>query len=146
MLAPKTDCLFIPLLGTPASIGLARTLAGQKLNKWDCSGILDDALLVVAELVTNAAKATPLREIRFQLSRDAEGVIIAVWDSSSRLPEPKAVVELGLEDLDLAEESYDRNGGWGLPLVQALSTCCGYTRDPRGGKWVWARLAARHAP
>ncbi|MFB4318417.1 ATP-binding protein [Actinomadura sp. 21ATH] len=140
MLAPKTDDLFMPLLACPAAIGLARTLAGQRLSKWDYSHLLDDAMLIVTELLANAAEATPLRDIRFQLSRDAEGIVIAVWDSSRRLPIPKPIVELTLETLDVTEESYDSNGGWGLPLVQALSTACGYTRDPRGGKWVWARM------
>ncbi|MFI0352804.1 ATP-binding protein [Actinomadura sp. 9N407] len=140
MVTPKTGDLFLSMLGTPAAIGLARTLADHRLRKWDYFHILDDALLVVAELVTNAAEATPLREIRLQVSRDVEGIIIAVWDSSRRLPKPKPVVELALEDLDLSAESFDDNGGWGLPLVQALSTACGYTHDPSGGKWVWSRI------
>jgi hypothetical protein len=46
------------------------------------------------------------------------------------------------EDLDLSEENWDDNGGWGLPIVQALADDCGYTPHPSGGKWVWARLKA----
>jgi hypothetical protein len=75
-----------------------------------------------------------------QVSRDVGGVIIAVWDSSVLMPERRPVVELSLDDLDLSPENYDNNGGWGLALVQALSLSCGVTRDPKGGKWVWARV------
>ncbi|MBW8485537.1 ATP-binding protein [Actinomadura parmotrematis] len=122
------------------SAGLARTLTEQRLRKWDCFHLIGDAVQIVAELVANAAEATPRRQIRFQLSRDIHGIVIAVWDASPNLPKPKPIIELALEDLDLTEELYDANGGWGLPIVQALSTSCGYTRDPNGGKWIWARL------
>lgn len=135
-----TDDLLIPMLGSPAAAGLARTLTGPRIRKWGYSSILDDALLIVAELISNAAEATPGKEIRFQLSRDDYGLIIAAWDSSPRLPQSKPVTELTLEDLDLSEESFDDNGGWGLPIVQALSSTCGCARDPHGGKWIWARL------
>ncbi|WP_026400781.1 ATP-binding protein [Actinomadura rifamycini] len=136
-----TGDLIIPLLGTPAAVGLARTLAGARLRKWDCCRILDDALLIVSELVTNAARQTPHEELRFQISRDAAGVIIAVWDSSPEIPKPKPLFELTLEDLDMDEDAFDNSGGRGLPIIQTLSTTCGVTRDPHGGKWVWARLS-----
>jgi hypothetical protein len=45
-----------------------------------------------------------------------------------------------LDDLDLSEEAFDENGGWGLQIVQALSARCGAVRDPVGGKWIWARV------
>ncbi|MQY02140.1 ATP-binding protein [Actinomadura macrotermitis] len=135
-----TDDLVIPMLGSPAAAGLARTLTQQRLHKWDCFHIADDVQLIVAELIANAAEATPCKEIRFQLSRDAYGVVIAVWDSSPALPQPKPVVELTLDDLDLSPESFDDNGGWGLPIVQTLASQCGYTPDPSGGKWIWARM------
>ncbi|WP_083983295.1 ATP-binding protein [Actinomadura hibisca] len=136
-----TDDLLIPMLGSPAAAGLARTLAKQRLHKWGCFHKADDVLLIVAELIANAARATPRQEIRFQLSRDAHGIVIAVWDASPQLPQPKPLVELTLDDLDLSEEALDDNGGRGLPIVQALATACGYTIDPGGGKWVWARLS-----
>lgn len=140
MVTAMMNDLIVPVLGSPASIGLARSLAAARLRNWGYIHILDDALLIVAELVTNAARETPGEEIRLQVSRDEDGVIIAVWDSSPRLPERKPVVELTLEDLDLSEEAFDNNGGWGLPIVQALSTACGATKDPIGGKWIWARM------
>ncbi|MEV4670777.1 MULTISPECIES: ATP-binding protein [Actinomadura] len=102
--------------------------------------ILDSALLIVSELVTNAARQTPDEEIRLQLSRDAYGIIIAVWDADHELPAAKPVKELTIDDLDLSEEAFDDNGGWGLHIVQAMSAKCGVTADPAGGKWVWSRM------
>ncbi|OLT17413.1 hypothetical protein BJF79_17830 [Actinomadura sp. CNU-125] len=141
MTISATGDLIIPLLGTSTAVGLARTLACARLRKWDCSHILDDALLIVSELVTNAARQTPHKELRFQVSRDANGIIIAVWDSSPEIPKPKPLFELTLDGLDLSEDAFDNNGGRGLPIIQTLSTTCGVTKDPNGGKWVWARLS-----
>ncbi|QKG22977.1 ATP-binding protein [Actinomadura verrucosospora] len=140
MVMTATGDLIIPLLGTPATVGLARTLADAWMRKWGYLHILDDALLVVSELVTNAAHETPREEIRFQLSRDAQGVVIAVWDSGLGAPQPRPFRQLTLDDLDLSEEAFDDNGGWGLHIVQALSARCGATRDLNGGKWIWARM------
>jgi hypothetical protein len=67
-------------------------------------------------------------------------VLLAVWDSSDHMPTVKEVVELTLDDLDLSEENFDNNGGWGLPLVRALSCDCGVSKTNPRGKWVWARL------
>ncbi|GAA2727031.1 ATP-binding protein [Actinocorallia aurantiaca] len=137
------DHLLLPLLASPASAGLARTLAGQRLRRWGDLDILDDALLVVAELVSNAAKETPGEEIRLELVRDARDVVIAVWDSSPRLPRPRPPAELTLEDLDLSPDSLDDNGGRGLLIVRSLATRSGCTPDPHGGKWVWAAFSRK---
>jgi anti-sigma regulatory factor (Ser/Thr protein kinase) len=128
------------LMGTPAAVGLARTFVDTRMRKWYYSHILDNALLIVSELVTNAARQTPDEEIRLQLSRDAYGVIIAVWDADHELPKARPMTELTLDDLDLSEEAFDDNGGWGLHIVQAMSAKCGVTADPAGGKWVWSRM------
>lgn len=130
----------MPLTGTPSAVGLARTFADAQIRKWDYSHILDSALLIVSELVTNAARQTPDKEIRLQLSRDAYGITIAVWDADHELPKATPMTELTLEDLDLSEEAFDDNGGWGLHIVRALSAKCGVTADPAGGKWVWSRM------
>jgi anti-sigma regulatory factor (Ser/Thr protein kinase) len=140
MVTTATGNLIIPLMGTPAAVGLARTLADARIRKWDYFHILDDALLIVSELVTNAARQTPHEGIRLQLGRDEHGVIIAVWDAAPELPRPKPEIELTLDDLDLSEEAFDDNGGRGLHIVQALSAKCGITADPSGGKWIWSRI------
>lgn len=142
MAMTRSGDLIIPILGTPAAVGLARTLADGRLRKWDYFHIIDDALLIISELVTNATQQTPNEEIRFQLSRESGGVLIAVWDSSPAVPAPKPGFELTLNDLDCSEERYDDNGGWGLGIVQTLATKCGLTRDPGGGKWIWARIGS----
>lgn len=138
----RTNELLIHLVGVPAAAGLARTLTDQWLRKWDCFRIIDDALLVVGELVANAAKETPDREIRLRIGRDEAAVTVAVWDSSDRSPVHRAVTTITLEDLDISEESFDDNGGRGLPIVHALAVDCGYTPTPGGGKWVWASLGS----
>ncbi|WP_051300136.1 ATP-binding protein [Actinomadura rifamycini] len=136
-----TGDLIIPLLGTPSAVGLARTLAGARLNQWNCRHISDDALLIVSELVTNAARQTPHEEIRLQVSRDVGGIVVAVWDASPEIPQARPLPEVVPDDLGAADGSFEDAGGRGLPLVQALSSACGVTRDPKGGKWVWARLS-----
>ncbi|WP_168221270.1 ATP-binding protein [Actinomadura sp. WMMA1423] len=111
-----------------------------RIRNWNYFGILDNALLVVSELVTNASRQTPHQEIRLQLSRDGHGIVIAVWDADYALPQTKPMKELTFEDLDLSEEAFDDNGGSGLHIVQALSTKCGVTGDPAGGKGIWSRI------
>ncbi|WP_157610355.1 ATP-binding protein [Spirillospora albida] len=140
MAMARSGDLIIPILGTPAAVGLARTLADARLRKWDYFHLIDDALLIISELVTNATRQTPNEEIRFRLSRESSGALIAVWDSSPAVPAPKPAFELSLDDLECSEENYDANGGWGLCIVQTLAARCGLTRDPGGGKWIWARL------
>ncbi|WP_262402538.1 ATP-binding protein [Actinomadura sp. CNU-125] len=129
------------MLASKAAPGLARTLTKARLHKWNCAHISDDALMIASELVTNAITATPAGgEIRFQVSRDCGGVLIAVWDNAPGTPQARPVVELTPEALDLAEERWDNNGGWGLPIVATLAAECGYCPDSVRGKWAWARL------
>lgn len=134
------DCLLISMLASNAAPGLARTLAKARLYKWGYMSISDDVFLVASELITNATNATPGREIKFQLSRDLGEVLVAVWDSSPNLPGSSPSTTPTLETLDLSPDHWDDNGGWGLPIVAALSTTCGCSPDPAGGKWVWSRL------
>ncbi|TYK52545.1 ATP-binding protein [Actinomadura decatromicini] len=140
MVMTATGDMVVPLLGTPGAAGVARILVDQRMHNWGYSHILHDVLLISSELVTNAAQRTPQDEIRLQLSRDADGIIVAVWDAAPDLPQPRARVDMTLDDLDLSEDAFDENGGWGLQIVQELSARCGAVRDPVGGKWIWARI------
>jgi hypothetical protein len=117
-----------------------RQRMGFRLAAWGLMHIAHDAFLIADELITNACAATPHGEIRIRFTREVESVLVGVWDSSDQMPMVKAVVELTLDDLDLSEDNFDDNGGWGLPLVRALSCDCGVSRTSPRGKWVWSRL------
>jgi anti-sigma regulatory factor (Ser/Thr protein kinase) len=145
--ATMTEDLRICMLASVAAPGFARTLMERRLNKWGYSHIVDDALLVTAEMVTNAAQATPGEEITLLCRWEANAVLVEVWDSSPEPPVPAPMIELTLDNLDLAEADFDTNGGRGLHIVQALATEWGHRFDPIDpatghscGKWVWARL------
>jgi hypothetical protein len=108
--------------------------------QWGLLSAIPDALLIADELVCNAVDACPLgAEIWISCTRDAAGVLLEVWDPVDRLPEPKTV-ELTLDTLDLDPANFDRNGGWGLAIVAALSLDHGCNPHPHGGKTAWARL------
>jgi anti-sigma regulatory factor (Ser/Thr protein kinase) len=126
----------------------AKTVAAEvrqridlRLEAWKLSHLAFNASLIAAELITNACVATPEDKIRICFRREPKCVVVGVWDSSDEMPRPQPVVELEPGDLDLSEEHFDDNGGWGLALVRELASSCGVTRTEHGGKWVWARLA-----
>jgi anti-sigma regulatory factor (Ser/Thr protein kinase) len=142
-----TEDLRITMPASAAAPGFARTLMEQRLNKWGYSHILDDALLVTVEMVTNAAKARPGKEITLLCRWEEHAVLVEVWDSSPEPPVLPPAIELTADDLDLSEAGFDTNGGRGLHIVQALATDWGHRFDPiepatgrSHGKWVWARL------
>lgn len=119
----------------------------RRLIKWGYSHIIDDALLVAVELVTNATRATPGKLIKLRCRWAPNAILVDVWDSSPDPPVLTPMTEPSLDDLDLAEAGFDANGGRGLRIVEALATGWGYRCDPidpatgrSPGKWVWARL------
>jgi anti-sigma regulatory factor (Ser/Thr protein kinase) len=129
------------LLATPAAVGLVRTYVGAQLDKWGYSGAVSDAQLVAAELVTNAVAISGWGgTIRVFLGNRPKGLVFGVWDPSPHMPERKPPPELTLETLDLSPGDFDRNGGWGLTVVEALTRDLWIERPSHGGKWVCAAL------
>jgi hypothetical protein len=100
--------------------------AGRVLAAWQEPDLVDDSLVVVAELVQNVLQHT---DSTGELSiRQAGGhVLIEVADGDARLPEAQA-------------PDTRRLGGRGLLLVAALSRSWG-SRPHDGGKVVWAEMA-----
>jgi hypothetical protein len=125
--------------------GQVRLLLDCRLPDWGLTAeryteLRANLHLIAAELLTNAIQETPYRSIRAYCVPDLNAGVVrfAVWDSSARMPEANMPV-LTVETLDLRQENFDNNGGWGLPLVEALAESCGITRTA-GGKWVWANI------
>jgi anti-sigma regulatory factor (Ser/Thr protein kinase) len=89
-------------------------------------GRIDDSLLVVSELVTNALRHG-LGEVVVRAAVDADGTVqLSVTDSGAELP--------ALQPVDPM-----RVGGLGLRIVDQLSAAWGVAPFP-GGKTVWANL------
>ncbi|WP_433228862.1 ATP-binding protein [Actinomadura formosensis] len=137
--------LDISCLASGTVPGLVRTLVELRLGEWGLGKVAGDVLLIAGELVANAVRATPDREIRVRFAREVGTVLLAVWDSSAAMPVVRPVVELALDDIvpdaRALDDGHDAGtGGWGLPLVQTLAAKCGVT-ETWPGKWVWARVA-----
>ncbi|WP_460306407.1 ATP-binding protein [Actinocorallia aurea] len=133
------------MVASKACAGLAWSMVEQRLITWRVpEEVRYDVHLVLAELVANAVAVTPRGGmIQVRCDREDGAVLVGVRDPRSELPaEPALVVPLEPEGLDLREENFDVNGGWGLSIVKALSEACGVTPWADGGKVVWARLRA----
>ncbi|GAA2150991.1 hypothetical protein GCM10009727_55700 [Actinomadura napierensis] len=126
--------------------GQVRTLLGFRLTEWGLPSGAPDVFLIADELVTNAMRSTPSAEIRVHFTRERGGVLLRVWDASDAMPVVKPVVELTLDDVRPDAQALDPGhddgtGGWGLPIVRALSARCGVDRTEPSGKWVWSFVA-----
>lgn len=116
------------VLAAPSAIGLLRDLAEVQLTKWGLSELVDDALLVASELVTNACAAAPKTLIGFRLMLWPTLLVIEVQDASDEpavLQEPEVLAETGR----------------GLWIVDQLARHWGQRPEAGGGKTVYALLA-----
>jgi anti-sigma regulatory factor (Ser/Thr protein kinase) len=115
----------------PTAVGSARRHAGAILREWGLALVVDDAALVISELVTNAVvaatKTTEVQPIKLRLFGFDDWLVIEVWDASPEVPEPQSA-------------NADATSGRGLMIVEALSERYGYDVTPDGRKAVWAHL------
>jgi anti-sigma regulatory factor (Ser/Thr protein kinase) len=111
-----------------SSAQAARRFVADVLGEWSLAELVDEAELLVSELVTNAVVHTG-EAVELRLHRREGGVRVEVIDGSSeRHPE--------LQEVDL-----DDTSGRGLFLVDVLSSAWGI--EPHGvGKAVWFELGA----
>ncbi len=116
---------FAPDVTAPAS---ARRFVVEVLTRWGCDRLVENAELVVSELVTNSVRHART-EGTLVISRHAGGVRIAATDSGHGTP--------GIQHPDAEEPS-----GRGLSIVAAVATRWGV--EPRAdepGHTVWVELA-----
>ncbi|MEE1749263.1 ATP-binding protein [Streptomyces sp. JV184] len=119
----------IPVPGTPAGAASARRQIAEEIRDWGAAlgpALLDAAVLVASELITNAVRHAHKGPITAGADLSDEALRIAVIDTSFDIP------EVGLPD---AEEE----NGRGLFLVAALADRHGFDPLP-SGKRCWAEL------
>jgi anti-sigma regulatory factor (Ser/Thr protein kinase) len=125
----KTDML-LRFVATADQISAARRATADTLRAWGLPGLIDDAELIVSELLTNArlhAGGTAVMVLAREDDDGGEGIMVGVWDRSPDMPTPKRPGRL-------AEK------GRGLHLVAALSSEHDHYPSESGGKVVWALL------
>jgi anti-sigma regulatory factor (Ser/Thr protein kinase) len=129
-----TSC---PLNPVPEEARTARQFVRELLSGWGLGYLIDDAEIIIAELVVNAVRhglrspspAAPA-PLRLCLLRRAGEVMLAVTDPSSEAPEPRTPEWTG-------------ESGRGLQIVSALSYLWGWSPIEGRGKAVWAVLRHR---
>jgi CheY-like chemotaxis protein/anti-sigma regulatory factor (Ser/Thr protein kinase) len=122
----RYDTAAVDLGPQPADVPAARRFVAANCRRWGCSDLLNDAHIVVTELVTNAFLHAGTRcELRAGLGQRA--LRLQVTDYGPGMPDPRAAD-------DRAEH------GRGLLLVSALCVAWGVEPLPAGGKVVWAEI------
>ncbi|WP_275561952.1 ATP-binding protein [Streptomyces sp. 5-6(2022)] len=112
----------------PESAGVARKLVRTALAAWGQEDRIEDAALVITELVSNAVDHARLESIRVVVTRPSEKLVrLGVVDRSRNVPYVRT------------DSNGDNTRGRGLLLVDALTDRWGTDRY-RWGKQVWGEL------
>ncbi|MBG6092154.1 ATP-binding protein [Actinomadura viridis] len=128
------------MLASRAASGVARSAVRDVLLGLGYPHAVGDAQLIIAEMVNNAiAVSPPDSTIRIFVGFRPLGLVVAVWDGDSRMPQRRPAAGVTLRTLDLRPENFDRNGGWGLALIEALARRA-WLEHAVTGKWVCALL------
>jgi CheY-like chemotaxis protein/anti-sigma regulatory factor (Ser/Thr protein kinase) len=115
----------------PGDVAVARRFVTDRCRRWGCGDVVDDAELVVSELVTNALVHAGTRcELRIGLSGTA--LRVQVTDGADGVPDPQSAT------------GGDEHGR-GLLLVGLLCAAWGTEPLAGGGKVVWAEMLRRGA-
>ncbi|WP_345570946.1 ATP-binding protein [Streptomyces plumbiresistens] len=120
----------------PAGLQHARHFARKVLDEWGLTAYIDDAVIVIGELIANAARHALQPDGHDEttatawlgLVRRQQAVICAVADPSPCAPT--------LQHPEQLSES-----GRGLQIIEALSASWGCSQPQASGKMVWARVS-----
>lgn len=124
--APLTaECALTDVGG---GLAVVRRFARLTLTAWASGAAVEDALLVVTELATNALRHGGSRPV-LRLSVGPGHLRVEVFDDDPAPPVRRAP---------------GADGGWGLALVERLSLAWGTARHGPG-KVVWCALSAPSA-
>ncbi|MEU1800605.1 ATP-binding protein [Streptomyces sp. NPDC019937] len=115
----------------PESAEVARRLVRAALAAWGQEELIEDAALVVTELVSNAVRHAPLSVIRVIVTRPTDTLIrVGVVDRAHSVP------------LLRTDSNGDDTRGRGLLLVEAYTDQWGTEVYP-WGKQVWGELKCK---
>jgi histidine kinase-like protein len=121
----------------PGAVPCARGHTKLVLMEWGLHHVVEPALYIVSELMTNSVKVSqPLPQrppVVLTLHASSHQLMIGVWDAVSQPPAPK-------------QHDIDAEGGRGLDIVTMLSDQWGYHHPAYGGKTTWASLTTHRAP
>jgi anti-sigma regulatory factor (Ser/Thr protein kinase) len=132
----EPDGAVCALRPTSASSRTAREFTTTTLRSWKLAELVDDAVVIISELVTNAirhglppyAASAGDAPIKLSLVRRGHFVVFIVVDPSDQDPKVRPAD-------DVCEN------GRGLHVIEALSRAWGWTPLPGAGKAVWAALS-----
>jgi hypothetical protein len=119
----------VPLPCSPTAPIMARAVVREACELWRLPRLVDDAVLVVSELVENAVRHARSESL-LRVELRPTGLSIAVSDDNPRPPV-------------LESPDPDVPGHRGVQLVSRVSVAWGCTPSSDGGKIVWAVLALR---
>lgn len=113
----------IELPQSPTAARDARRIVREYLASWSLDGVVDDVLLLLSEVVTNAVHHGR-SDIGVTLLVRHGVVRVEVWDASAAMPAQRAM-------------SNDALQGRGLGIVAAVASRWGVEPVPGDGKKVW---------
>jgi len=131
----------LTLAAVPTAVRLARLFVRQRLSLWGLNRLINDAELVLSELVTNATIATGTTNPR---PRWSELQNLAVITIRLVITADSLVIEVCDRDLSppvLKQPEQADEAGRGLLIVDALCRRWDYFFPESGGKAVWGELA-----
>jgi two-component sensor histidine kinase len=125
---PSVD-IEVKLEPTSVAPKKARRFVARELETLGCHELVDDARLVVSELVTNSIRYVPDRPLWVDLRRAGRYLMLEVWDCSPEPPVPQ-------------DPNFLAEGGRGLHVVDELGVmwnydllCCGKVTWVILGRW-----------
>ncbi len=140
--APGEAISYLELVALPSAPFWARCHTKAALHAWrQWPEAIETAVLLVSELVTNAAKASgpPAERLRYSDLMNVERISLTLRHLPGRI-----VVEVSDNDPNppvLANVGTDAEDGRGLMLVQALSKEWGHFSPSAGGKTVYCVIS-----
>ena len=124
-----TQEMRLTLLAEPSSVVLARETIRYALTNWGYHlDLVQDSMVVISEIVTNAVVAARGHKIQLRCAIHLDAPLLECWDPSPELPIPRDAPETA-------------ENGRGLSIITAYAKEVGTRSSATGqGKVIWALM------